>query len=290
MRSRTFSLWLGLSCAACGAHGASEAPVAHDARLSSGSQERACEPIAGVDALLARAPVVLLGEMHGTSEFPAFVAQLACHAERLGPVMVALELPRDMQPALDAFAHEPSEANGKALFAHEMWTKEYQDGRASLAMKALIEELAAQSAHGQKVRLLAIDEPSQPDVRDKAMADQLIAAHHGAPDAHIIVLTGNVHNRLTAGVPWDENYRPMGFELREAGVPVTSLHGTYGAGTAWYCETSEVQSCGVKPLESDKAAGSFSVSLEQPCPGGACDGSFHVGTPSASRPARGGAS
>ena len=241
----------------------------------------------GVDSLLSRAPVVLLGEMHGTAEFPAFVSRLACHAEAQGGVIVALELPQDMQPALDAFARDPSESHAQALFGLEMWTKDYQDGRTSLAMKQLIEALAGRAARGQKVRLLAIDEPAHPDARDQAMALSVERAHRESPDARIIVLTGNVHNRLTLGVPWDAQYRPMGLELREAGVPVTSLHGTYAMGTAWYCETGEAASCGVKPLESDQPAASMSISLDTPCPNGACDGQFHVGKPSASLPARG---
>src|SRR5687768_14904456 len=48
------------------------------------SQGACGEPIAGADSLLVPGALVMIGELHGTQEIPAFVGDLACLAASRG--------------------------------------------------------------------------------------------------------------------------------------------------------------------------------------------------------------
>ncbi len=67
-----------------------------------------------IDAQLAPGRVVIFGELHGTMEVPRFVALAAERAATRGPVTVALELPDDLQPGVDAFLAAADDASGRA--------------------------------------------------------------------------------------------------------------------------------------------------------------------------------
>ena len=43
-----------------------------------------CPPIEGLEPLLAPGKILLLGELHGTEESPAFALDVACHAANTG--------------------------------------------------------------------------------------------------------------------------------------------------------------------------------------------------------------
>ena len=52
--------------------------------IPAASADDGCAPIGGATPLLETGRVVLLGELHGTEQSPAFVASLACHAVAAG--------------------------------------------------------------------------------------------------------------------------------------------------------------------------------------------------------------
>jgi hypothetical protein len=94
------------------------------------------------------------------------------------------------------------------------------------------------------------------DYRDRGMADALRAVVSGAPDARVLVLTGNVH-AMTAAPPWamfDGGRRiepPM-----TAGRLLSDLHPfsvdiEATAGDAWTCTGP----CGVHPVHARDAGG-----------------------------------
>jgi len=65
-----------------------------------------------------------------------------------------------------------------------------------------------------------------------------------------------VHSRVTAGVPWDAAYEPMGLRLARL-VPARrtwALDVRYRDGASWTCETAEPRSCGVRPFRGAAAA------------------------------------
>jgi hypothetical protein len=45
-------------------------------------QRRICKSVSGLSALLKRGKVLLLGELHGTQEVPAFMADVVCTAAK----------------------------------------------------------------------------------------------------------------------------------------------------------------------------------------------------------------
>lgn len=63
-----------------------------------------CTPLEAIPAAVADAPFLVLGDVHGTREVPAFVAAYLCAgAKRQRSTTLAIELPSSAQDALDAF-------------------------------------------------------------------------------------------------------------------------------------------------------------------------------------------
>ena len=189
----------------------------------------AAEPIdAAAAAILERhaeAPLLVLGELHGTVEAPALVATLAARLLDSGALTVALEIPAQDQARLDAYlASDGSTRAQRALLDGEFWQRapERSDGRRSRAMFALIEQLRLLRSTHPELRLLAFDDTGffdQTRSRDALMSDALRAAHAAHPEAKLLVLTGNYHARLDqparalSGDKWIQPPLPMTAQL-----------------------------------------------------------------------------
>jgi hypothetical protein len=211
--NRPVSLAILLLAAAC-----TPAPRPHAATSAS---PPTCQEVEGLQPLLTPGSGLLLGEIHGTVESPAFVANAACLALRAGhPVTVVLEVPREEQGRVDAFlASHGTAADRTALLDSPFWTDVYQDGRRSQAMLALLDDLRKLRQGGRPVRATLMDRterPSSGQERDHWMAEELAQTFDKNPDAVVIVLSGNVHSRITRGTPWEANYEPVGFLLVNA--------------------------------------------------------------------------
>ncbi len=117
---------------------ASGAPIGAPATTSGVS---GCEPIEGVEPLLELGRVVLVGELHGTQESPAFVGAVACHALAASrTVTIALEWPVQEAERVDAFLDSTgSDVDRDALLGGWIGAPGDQDGRRSEAMVALVE-------------------------------------------------------------------------------------------------------------------------------------------------------
>lgn len=124
-----------------------------------------CAPPPGAEALWTpEARYVIVGEIHGTTETPAAFAQLVCAAAEQGPVTVALELPTEMQPQLDAFLIATDDASAAAtLHETSFWVRdpERQDGRSSMAMLEMMQSIRRLKAGGGDVAFRAF-QPSNP--------------------------------------------------------------------------------------------------------------------------------
>lgn len=199
-------------------------------------------------SLMKPGAIILLGEVHGTQEIPSFVAASACHAAEHGhSVRVALELPRTDQKLVDAYlqATEPEIARD-AMLGSPFWNRPYQDGRSSVAMLELIDNLRSQRQAGHPIDVLFFDVESQiemPMDRDFRMAERVVEAVREHPNAVFIVLAGNMHTRITQGTPWDDKYQPMGLFLLAKGLSITSLNCASPRGTAWVCSGSAASDC-----------------------------------------------
>lgn len=252
-----------------------------------GTASASCPSIDGLDEVLGRGRVVLLGEIHGTAEVPAFVQAMACRAvARDLSVVVALELPRDEQEAISAFMGSEGGAAGlEAIRSLPFWARESQDGRTSRAMLDLLEGLRDLRQRGGHAGVLLIDRPGEFSARDRAMAERLAAAAKAHPEALLVALTGNLHSRT------DEGSGRMGELVEEALGPgrVLSLNMVHSGGTSWICEATA--GCGPMKLkgkdEVESDGKGWRITLEPESAGPGHDGTFHVGSITASPPARG---
>ena len=196
--------------------------------------------------VLAHVPAkkpLLFGELHGTAQAPAFVAEVARQASADMPVLIGLEIDTAEQERIDAFlASEDGDAARAMLIDGPFWREPQHDGRDSVAMAQLLESLRALRSQGRDVRVLAFDCPAhEGETRDSAMARCIDAGIVTHPGARTIVLTGNYHARIGIGAPWDATLEFTGYGLRQHDPVAIDI--TASGGTAWVC-TPE---CG--PLE-----------------------------------------
>jgi hypothetical protein len=245
--------------------------------------------VPGAAALLKPGGLLMVGEWHGTEEFPALVGALAKEAAQRGAVTVHLEIAQAEQARVDRLFRErgaaPPPSDG-------IWGDPYQYGVTSHAMWALIvslRDLALETGH---VRLHLMDPgspknpgPADGRARDRGMADAVIADVHAHPGDIHLALAGNVHSRLEHGVPWDAEYDPFARNVKSAGIPVTSLLGAFGGGSSWSCETPKAESCGVKDVEPNtkQSAEPARLEISKEHVQGGHDGYAFVGTLHASR-------
>jgi hypothetical protein len=212
------------------------------------------EASAEVTAIIERAAghrVLLIGEIHGTQQVPAVVADLArqiAAVER--PLIVGLEIWRGEQQAIERYLDSAGTWEDRALLlASEFWTRDYQDGRSSGAMVDLLDRLRALALKSD-VSVVAFDEDPVANLdgaaRDKAMAERLSRALDAEPQALALVLAGNFHTRIQESAPWDPEHRFMGHRLIDYQPYSLEIMGV--AGSAWTCTGAEVDSCKARDL------------------------------------------
>ena len=112
------------------------------------------------------------------------------------------------------------------------------------------------------------------------MATNVLRIRRSAPEATLLVLTGNLHGSTEKGTPWPELV-PMGWHLAQSVQGVKSLFAAYASGTAWVCRTNN--ECGPNPMRgTDRGSSAFvKVSSER----AGYDGILYVGAIEASPPA-----
>lgn len=249
-------LALAAACALAMACATSGGQARHDPPR--GPASVACGAHAELHAGL-RAPgtALLFGEIHGVEEFPAFFGEAVCGVARSGAeVTAALEIPGSQQEAVERFlASGGGKADMAALLASPFWSREYQDGRSSKAMAALLERLRGLRAAGLGVRVFLFDVEQAGQDRDERMAERLSGSLRDHPRAVLMALTGNYHARTAPGAPWNPDWRPMGWYLRASGARVTSLDGAGPGGTAWVCMTAVAKECGARSVTAPRPPG-----------------------------------
>ncbi len=215
-----------------------------------------CTEVPGLGNLFAPGAGLLLGEMHGTEQSPAFLANAVCLALSAGlPVTVALEVPREETSRVDTFLSSAGGVGDRAaLLAGPFWRDDYQDGRRSRAMFDLLERLRLLHESGKPVRAELLDraeKPSSSTERDRRLAEALGAAFDKTPEGVVIGLLGNVHSRIRPGVPWDPGFETAGSVLlrQKPGLHVTALDVSYRGGEAWTCTSAEASSCQVRAIQ-----------------------------------------
>lgn len=213
-------------------------------------------PIRGSEDLLKSKGTILVGEMHGTWESPLLVASLVRSAlSKEAPTILCLELESSEQKSIDQFLRSDGGMNAvAALLKSRHWSN--TDGRASNGMFAMFELMRRLIKQGNDVRLIAIDldmpnilpenvDPKDIDPklieeyqrlsekRDQVMAENIVAARNNFPMSHVFVLTGNIHTKFTKGLPWDGEYKPMGWYIQEQIPNTVCLDFQCSGGRAW---------------------------------------------------------
>lgn len=264
--------------------------AAHTAIASPG-----CRTISGFEQYLSQARGVVVGDLHGTVEAPAFVASLVCNLAHSGhPVVLGLEYPVGEQHYLDEFLRAPTDNPQPALLSSPFWNRSMQDGRTSRAMFDLLGSVRQQLRDGARIRVVAFDAPPPSalsgtpafDARDKAMADRLRHELSNLSSGEIpVIFAGNVHARKTKAFqavnapPGMENAEPLGYRIRD--LQFLHLDIGYRGGSLWTCDSPT--HCGVQVIgDSRPAVASYSI---LPSENRAYDAEYYVGTVNASPPA-----
>lgn len=280
--------------ALCGAGGArAEEPPAE--RHAGAVPDLDCPPpVDGAEGLTGPGAMVLVGELHGTREAPAFFSSLVCAAaRRAGPagVVVGIEMARTDQGALDAFVAAPTPAAARSLLlAAGHFTDPWQDGRDSVAMVALLEDIRRWRASGAPIEVVAFDVAPGPKPRtdrEAAMAEALADAASRRPGASVLIYTGNLHSR-TLPSPFAPSRTPMGAHLKARFPALRTLDFASAGGTAWLCVMTEGgsgQICGEQRQGgTDRGPQPFVELWDEPDAGGH-DGIYYLGPITASPPA-----
>jgi hypothetical protein len=260
------------------------------------ARQPSCRSVSGLSALLKRGNILLFGELHGTQEVPAFIADVVCiAAKKRAPVILGLEIPSEEQAAIDRFLDSGGGPAAEArLTEGAFWHPKLQDGRPSVAMLHLIEQVRALRASGYKVRIVAYDsKPGTPSQeRDRVMAQNLTAVAGREPGNLLVVLSGNVHNRLTRGVSWSNEYEPMGYLLTKSisSSRIVSLNMSHAGGEAWGCRSptpdSDEVTCAPYSYRPQAGSTAWSVKLTA-APDTAFSGTYGVGRITSSPPVAG---
>lgn len=215
-----------------------------------------CEPAKEIDVARLSARALIVGELHGTTETPAFIARLACSLLKAGrPVIVALEREGQEQPALQRYLSSAGQpADVQALTGQEAWSRPQQDGRNSLAMLAMLEQLRRLRAAGQPVGVLAMQQTFVPlvppgtagkatwseadrdrfgEINDRTMADQVWTTLATHPAYTVIALAGNMHTAIASASRLKQSPWPSFGDALAAMTPVQVIGLSSSGGSSW---------------------------------------------------------
>ena len=282
MRRRSSSLaFLPLMVAAlivgvgCGSKGRQQGQPSSESSGHASNISCGAKPT-GIDSLLEPGALTVFGEMHGTAETPAFVANVTCHAAQNGrEVIVGLEIPNSLQGQVDRFLQSAgAPADVEALVEGQFWT--FEDGRSSKAMLALLDHLRLLAQTGMKLRVALFDGMfMSQDQRDPGMAANIAAAIEKSPQAVTLILVGNLHARM-------DSERWMSWHLAKRHPRLRTLNVAYSGGSAWVCTGD---GCGPMDLSGkDRGKEQFVELLAKPDDKG-YGGLFYLGAVTASMPA-----
>lgn len=152
---------------------------------------------------IANFEIIMIGEMHGTTE-PAEFAYGLCNliTKSEKNVVLALEI-RSSQ--MNNLSDEMSITQLKGL---DFFQRENFDGRNGVSMLDLIYK----SNQNERIILKFIDNPYPSSTRDSSMYREIRNIHNKYPNTKIVTLTGNVHNSL---IPVFDKERIGGYLVKD---------------------------------------------------------------------------
>ncbi len=234
---------------------------------------------------IASSHVILFGEIHGTQEIPQFVDDVACQFVKVGrPVQIAIEHVASDQARIDAYLNSSGDDKAKRALIDSLFWRKALDGRATMAMLGLIEQLRSYKANGASVQIMAMDQPlgamKKIETKDETMASVVDAAVASNPKAITLVLAGNIHTRRVERHPDFQIDPPMGYLLKTRDV--LSFDAAFTGGKASTNKAPPGGEIFGANVEMKDALGPRRfVQSTEPIEGG-YDGTFFVGSISAS--------
>lgn len=249
------------------------------------SQFDKCETVQNIE-IIDRAHLVFFGEIHGTVEAPQLFGEVVCAASQKGVVSVAIEWPTDLQIAVTRYIADSHSVSARAsILAHAFWRTKLLDGKSSESMLRLLDRLGNMRSRGHLIEVHLFDDPvdskAEATGRDRRLAQRLRMLLGQRPHkTQMLVLTGNLHSRVERGVPWNSEFEPAAFLLRD--LQPLSLDMAFADGTAWTCLMDG--SCAARKYRGNSTDRWPSLTLS---PGlkNSHHGGFSVGPISASPPA-----
>lgn len=210
-----------------------------------------CQPQSLLDAAAIRERVILVGELHGTNEMPAFASGLACSLLQQGrQVVLSLELPSDVQPEIDRYlASDGGEQARQPLYDTNFG--KLRDGRGSVAYMAMMEQVRVLRNAGAPITLAATDagRSQLPGSRDRVMAENIVELARKNPLAAVVSLSGNLHAAKLKGGHAGADYEPLGYLLTRQ-MTTHAIVLVHAGGAAWVC----MPQCGVHEMGGAGAA------------------------------------
>lgn len=198
---------------------------------------------------LSKYQVIMLGEVHGTSEYPQFALDLIKNLKAAGKrVTLALEVPANFQDTIDKAI---SKKDLSILAGSEFFRTSFQDGRESLAMALLI------MAASDEVDIFCFDKSWAVDAKDRdlEMAKNVTQYVKQHAERTLVLLAGNYHTRLEEQVA-EPKFTPMGYYLSHTSndsidrSKIFSIRARSEKGTNWACYTADPADCGVKHYQN----------------------------------------
>ncbi|MEQ1875545.1 MAG: hypothetical protein ABL958_02800 [Bdellovibrionia bacterium] len=194
--------------------------------------------------------VVIVGEIHGTTEISAFTAGLVRGlAEVSERVLVAIEWPKANQKPVENFLKS---GNIKEIPALPIFAADARDGRTSTAMVDLLIKL--RTIRNAGVLCFDVDGKAKSDQqRDSDMAKFIRSQIDRLKPSITVVLTGNVHAKSKVGA---DKFKPFAYQLsaqkgsRVKPSDILTIGVRNHLGAAWFCQKSECAAHHLAPVES----------------------------------------
>lgn len=248
-----------------------------------------------IDEKIISAPILLVGEIHGTNEIPKFVGDVICNLQKSGKIVwLGLEIPTSEQANIDAYLDSKGELDDKKkLTSGVFWS--FKDGRSSQAVLSLIDQVRILKNGGIVINIFAFDqmadgEDSFSNRRERGMAEVLTKLQRLNQQALGVVLVGNYHARKNIDIDAAQTLYPLGARLLQIGA--LSIQAYYEAGQAWNMRQAV---SGIIQKNSNLPENYIRPNLSQPIVLGpilseekmtAFDGYYYLGKISASSPAQ----
>ena len=240
--------------------------------------------------------IILLGEIHGTNEFPQFVYDYVKPlSNNKKSVHLLLEIPSDNQAKISHYLQQNSSSydttnNIKNLTDSYFWQRKIQDGRSSKAMFNLIKNIKMFNKHAiHPISINTFASASATGVKstlsiDERYHQQVIETLENTNNDIYVIYTGRIHARKNFEIK--PNQMSLA-SLLQHDYKISSYELIADKGSFWACYLTpeNKMDCGSKELNtSNEKYHTYNKLLTDHIYSKYHDGYYHIETVTASRP------